>query len=230
MKRPRFTIASILLTVLCVAVGVAALRASDDMWDGAIFGIAALSFLTAVLMAVHRTERRRAFWLGFALFGCIYLGASLIPIINNRLPTSKALVFLDSKLPRAGSGLSILDLDGDGSLDLIVSTGTQASGFYLNQSDGTLRAVNGSAAPGANGAVLSRLDTTWSSGSRLLLSAPRGTRENFVRIGHSLLAMIIAILGGSLSRSIQARERSRSIESTGSNPENTPNPDAEPRP
>ena len=37
--------------------------------------------------------------MGFALFGSGYLGLSLIPSIESRLITSKALTYLDSKVP-----------------------------------------------------------------------------------------------------------------------------------
>ena len=38
-----------------------------------------------------------------------------------------------------------------------------------------------------------------------------GTTENFVRIGHSFLALIAAISGGLLSRHLHARNRQRTL-------------------
>jgi hypothetical protein len=55
--------------------------------------------LTSILLAVHRIEKRRAFWLGFALFGGGYLTLSLIPSIESRLITTKGPAYLDSKVP-----------------------------------------------------------------------------------------------------------------------------------
>ena len=96
LKRFRFSIASLLILVLFVAVAVAALRASTDAWDISVFGLTLLMFLTSVLLAVHRTDLRRPYWLGFALFGWAYLVASLVPTVEARLPTTKGLAFLDS--------------------------------------------------------------------------------------------------------------------------------------
>ena len=79
MRRIRFTIASLLGVVLFVAVAFAALRAATDAWDSGVFGLTLGLLLTSVLLAVHRAGGRRAYWLGFALFGGTYLGASLIP-------------------------------------------------------------------------------------------------------------------------------------------------------
>ena len=39
------------------------------------------------------------FWLGFAVCGWIYMGLSVVPSIESRLVTTKALAYLDSKVP-----------------------------------------------------------------------------------------------------------------------------------
>src|SRR4051794_10165401 len=99
MRRFRFSIASLLVVVLFVAVGFAALRESNDLWDSGLFTMTLTGLLVSVLLAVHRTEFERAFWLGFALFGSTYLALSLVPSIEHRLLTTKALTYLDSKVP-----------------------------------------------------------------------------------------------------------------------------------
>src|SRR5262249_54254090 len=88
MRRPRFTIANLLVVVLSVAVAVAALRAAEAAWDSGTFALTLLALLSSTLLAVHRTGRSRAFWLGFALFGWASLIASLIPPVESRLPTT----------------------------------------------------------------------------------------------------------------------------------------------
>ena len=75
MRRFRFTIASLLVVVLLVAVGFAALRESNETWDSGLFTLTLGVLLVSILLGIHRTESRRAFWLGFALFGCGYLGS-----------------------------------------------------------------------------------------------------------------------------------------------------------
>ena len=107
MRRFRFSIASLLGVVLFISVALAALRASTDAWDGCLLGLISLCLLTAVLLAVHRKDRRRASWLGFALFGWTYLIASLIPPIEARLPTTKGLAYLDFEDAEARAGLEL---------------------------------------------------------------------------------------------------------------------------
>ncbi len=77
MRRFWFTIASLLVVVLFLAIGFAALRETNDTWDSGLFTLALAALLTSILLAVHRTESSRAFWIGFAVFGWIYPALSL---------------------------------------------------------------------------------------------------------------------------------------------------------
>ena len=99
MRRFRFHIGTLLILVLILGVGFAALRESDETWDSSIFSLTLGMLSVSILLAIHRTETRRAFWLGFALFGWTYVGLSLVPSIESRLLTTKALAYLDSNVP-----------------------------------------------------------------------------------------------------------------------------------
>src|SRR3954453_19092314 len=99
MGRFRFTIASLLALVLFLAVGFAALRGATDTWDCATFSTTLVMLSASILLAVHRADRGRAFWLGCALFGWIYLGASMVPAVVARLATTGVLAYLDSQVP-----------------------------------------------------------------------------------------------------------------------------------
>jgi hypothetical protein len=94
MHHFRCTIAGALGAILFVAVGFAALREADELWDSWLFSLTLGLLLFAVLLAAHRTGGRRAFWIGFALFGWGYLSFSLIPSTEPRLITTKALAYL----------------------------------------------------------------------------------------------------------------------------------------
>ncbi len=135
MRRFRFHLGTLLLMVLLAGVGVAALRESNATWDSSIFSLTLGMLSISILLAVHRREARRAFWLGFALFGSAYLGLSLIPLIEPRLITTKALAFLDSKIPRSiPAGIAYSDFDNDGMIDLYVVNNSQPNALYLNES------------------------------------------------------------------------------------------------
>ena len=94
MSHLRCNIAGFLGAILFVAVGLAALREADQLWDSWLFSLTLGLLLLAVLLAARRTGDRRAFWIGFALFGWGYLGLSLIPSTRPKLITSKILSYL----------------------------------------------------------------------------------------------------------------------------------------
>ena len=180
MKRFRFSIASLLILVLFVAVAVAALRASTDAWDISVFGLTLLMFLTSVLLAVHRTDLRRPYWLGFALFGWAYLVASLVPTVEERLPTTRWIAVLGWLLPPR-------------TIDLTTNQDPAARSVFL-EPDGSLK-------PEARLGVR--------SGSANLVASIVGPTKDFIRIGHSLLALVLAFAGGHLSRSLYGGGRGR---------------------
>jgi hypothetical protein len=172
MARPRFTIAGLLGIVVFLAVGLAALRAATDAWDGGVFGVTLALLLVSVLLAVHRTGRRRAYWLGFALFGWAYLVMSLVPPVEARLPTTKALAYLDSKVPGR----------------IVTSIAFSPDGRSIHTRHGPMVRL-------------------WDATTGKLVAGPNDTSEDFVRIGHSLLALVLSFLGAHLSRSLYASGR-----------------------
>ena len=122
MRRFRFRIGTLLVLIIVLGIGFAALRESNDAWDSGIFSLALTALLLSILLAIHRTESRRAFWIEFALFGWGYLGLSLVPPIASRLITAKLLAYIDSKVPRsAPTGFAYFEYyDNDGKMDLYV--------------------------------------------------------------------------------------------------------------
>jgi hypothetical protein len=184
MRRIRFTIASLLVVTMFVAVGFAALRESNDSWDSGIFTLTITVLLVSILLAIHRNEARRAFWLGFAVFGWTYLGLSLVPPIETRLMTTKALAYLDSQVPGRPAVLHTVRWSYNGS----GSPSNQVHNIAFTPSGNQL-------AISSPGQV--RL---WDARTGRLLGGWGGTTENFVRIGHSLFAVLAGWFGGLLSR------------------------------
>jgi hypothetical protein len=188
MRRPRCSIAGLLTTTLVLAVTIAALREATDLWDSGVFTLTLGLLLASVLLAAHRTGQGRAYWLGFATFGWGYLAAALIPPVESRLLTTKGLAYLDSKIP--GRAVTFTVAIGS-SYTVSGNAPVQAIAF---SPDGR------ASAPTWNGRV--RL---WDARAGRLLSGTNGTSENFVRIGHSLLALAPALAGGRLSRWLSGR-------------------------
>jgi hypothetical protein len=188
MRRIRFTIASLLGVVVFVAVAFAALREATDLWDSGVFNLTLLTLLSAVLLATHCTDRKRASWLGFALFGWAYLVASLVPPVESRLLTTKGLAYVDSKLSDRVIAVTFSVTTPGGS-----TTAGRAVQALAFSPDGKTLAVK---SPGAV-----RL---WNVTTGRPVAGPYGTTENFIRIGHSLIALVMGWLGGCLSRRLYA--------------------------
>jgi hypothetical protein len=185
MRHFRFTIANLLGLVLFAAVGFAALREATELWSSVFFSTTLGVLSISVLLVLQSADRRRAFWIGFALFGWISLGASVIPPIESRLLTTKALLWLDAQVPgRVGSAPVIPEMS------YVYSPGNapQAIAFTSN---GNRMIVSG---PGV-------LETATGQ----FLGGPSGTTESFLRIGHTIVALILAYLGGHLSGWLFAR-------------------------
>ena len=134
MRRFRFHLGTLVILVLLLGVGCASLRESNDTWDSSVFSITLAVLLISILLTIHRTGKRRAFWLGFALFGWIYLVLTLMPSIEPRLMTTKALAYLDSKVPRPIPRSVAL-------YNLLVGNNSKPDAFFLSNSNGTFEDV-----------------------------------------------------------------------------------------
>jgi hypothetical protein len=189
MRKFRFNIASLLTTVFMIGVGLAALRESSDLWESGIFTVTVGMLMISILLAIHRTESRRAFWIGFALFGWIYLGLSIVPSIESRLLTTKALAFLDSKMPGRSPAITLYT--------------TINSGIGSTQVQGAVVGVQANR-PATTSRGQGWIQDLTSSGRLWVIT---GTPENFVSIGHSLCALMAGWFGGLFSRRLHTKSR-----------------------
>jgi hypothetical protein len=208
MARYRFHIGSILTVVLFVAIGVAALREASDLWESGVFSLTVATLLFSILLAMHRTQEKRAFWLGFALFGCVYLALTSIPSFGSRLLTTRALTFLDSKIGRQQVVSYVVGLNTP---TINYGSSPASSNYFPNtwsspMSTGTT--VYG-AVPGSWNTFVTTNAVVSPATGGILPGMWRGTSENFVRIGHSVLALLAAGLGGFVSRLASERARRR---------------------
>lgn len=196
MPKARFNIASLLGVILVLGVGIAALRESSDLWESGVFTLTLAALLISILLAIHRAEKLRAFWVGFALFGSTYLGLSLFPSIESRLITTRSLAYVRSKMFERSLKMTKVRHSGNWRLVPTMgleSTGQPAQNVAFTQDGKQLVTTN-------KGTV-----RVWDVATGRLLGGWSGTTENFVRIGHSLLSLIAAMLGGYLSHHFYAQ-------------------------
>ena len=236
MRNFRFNIATVLGVISLLGVGIAGLRESDDLWDSGVFTLTIGVLFVSILLTVHRSNASRAYWIGFALFGWGYLSLTLIPSTDSRLITRKALTHLDQANILGNHAMVRAVLDPDRMRAYNVSsedvmravTDYSVNGSPRRPYHATVRTSpaievltwNGRYnKPKQYGNIILKVN---SDGELLRLKdvatvdlsaafysrgSGTGTTENFVRIGHSFLALLAAWLGGQFSRRLSRGSR-----------------------
>lgn len=101
MRKLQFSLVALLGLVSFVAVAAAALARPNPWWASGLVTAAAATVVVALLAAIFRSGRPRAFAGGFALVGGAYLllvfGPGLGERIGQGLLTTRALVYAESK-------------------------------------------------------------------------------------------------------------------------------------
>jgi hypothetical protein len=92
--------------------------------------------------------------------------------------------------------------------NLLVGNNSKPDAFFLNNSNGTFEDVKAMAGVNPTGN-----EVTYGGWFHNALAGSNGITDSFIRIGHSLIAVIAAILGGLLSRHLHAKGRERTPES-----------------
>ena len=132
MRSVRFSIAGLMGVVLITAIGLAALRSPSHTWAGVLLLATLAAFCIAVIGAFCRTGAERGGWIGFAVFGWVYLGAAFEPYeFSPKLPTQSLLEWL---APRVGGPTgpfaALGDVGGAGGMGSVMrSVGGFGGGF-----------------------------------------------------------------------------------------------------
>ena len=222
MGRFRFSLLSLMALVLILATAFAALRSATEAWASATFSIALLVLLLAVLAAIFVRGRDRAFWVGASLVGWIYLLFVYAPWfevhVGGWLATTQFFSFLESRIASRGANLATVPTDDSKILKLYFTVGQNGS-YQMPNSIQNVANSN----PAAVGTLVDKSDPTrlllkaTSVGTAVLSITDQGStletvrvvvglnREAFHRIGHSLAALLFALLGGLAARYFATR-------------------------
>jgi hypothetical protein len=97
MRKFHFSIAGLMGIVLAAAVGLTALKNASRIWAGVMLLLTCGILALGIIGAIYGQRTRRAWWLGFALFGWGYLALAGFWSANGRLtdlPTTAVLEIL----------------------------------------------------------------------------------------------------------------------------------------
>ncbi len=141
----RFTLRQLLAMAALIALALPALINASLWWATAWFTGALVMLAVSLLGILYRGRRRRAFWVGFALFGWGYMILLYGPFLGShfgpRLATTKALAYLQPLVQKAPVGdsrmsrVSPSDFALNSELYLAWKTEIEGNGFPLPRWD-----------------------------------------------------------------------------------------------
>jgi hypothetical protein len=191
----RFSIRSLMASILACALSLTALGKANDLWAGLMLLLALAAVDTAVLGASLLRGRERAWWLGFAVFGGGYLIAGLCPWQPTPLGTPLLDLLRDTMF--ANTAMRLSDEEA-----LSVSLRVEKSKEALVNMK---RKIRNFAHDPAVFAVTNDLQKAQAQLAAHLNAGP--PREKFVRVGQSLLAFLIGLFGGMVAEWFYARRQ-----------------------
>jgi hypothetical protein len=190
---PRFSIRQLFAATALVAVGCLALVKPSALLAATMMGVVALALLAAVVFTIYRSGDKRAFWLGFAVFGWSYLLLCYGPIFTeNNSP------FGWTRLVTARLATALYDrIHG--------STVAQPTRFITTYTTAVdpfgappplPPPTPGVPPPAPSGAMTVQVAPYAPSWPVTLQMATGPDRADFLNAAHSLWALLIALCGG----------------------------------
>lgn len=110
MRQLRYRLVTLLAATALIAVALAALRSGDWFWARVLFTVTLALNLGAVLAAIYCTGSRRAFWIGFALFGWTSWSITNVDcfrIAEHQLFAKQLQTMLKEHVPEGNAGIVI---------------------------------------------------------------------------------------------------------------------------
>ena len=114
MRGIRYSLLTLLGLTTVIAIAIAALRSGDWFWSRSLYTLTLALNLSAILGAIYFTGRRRAFWMGFALFGWTCWAIANLPsfrIAEHQLFARQLDVMLKDHVPDGNDGI-VVDANG----------------------------------------------------------------------------------------------------------------------
>ncbi len=135
----RFTLRQFLIGIAAIALACVALRSASTWWVSAMLGLAFFAMTAALLLVAYRRDDQRAYWIGFAAFGWVYLLLLTFGWSVEKNSPVKASSLLTDRLSRASYDW------------LFAKANTQAEGGYGSGMGGGFGGYPGGGSAGMEG-------------------------------------------------------------------------------
>jgi hypothetical protein len=215
----RFTLRQFLIGIAGIALACVALRSASTWWVSAMLGLAFFAMTAALLLVVYRRDAQRAFWIGFAAFGWVYLLLLILGwSIEKNTPVKTSSLFTD-RLSRASYdwlfAKATAQVDGGyggyggGGYGGYSGGGYPAPGYPGGYPPGPRGRMPGGYMPGGDmgsGGYGSMMPAGSGYGGAPSAPAPPfvapPSKTDFVNVAHGIWAILLAVCGGWLARLI----------------------------
>jgi hypothetical protein len=168
------SIKSLMLLIALVAATLVALRSTLEIWASAFYTLTLALLCTAIPALVYRQAEKRAFWIGFAAFGWGYIVMCFGAVPPRAVPT-----LLSRTEPPPLLTTKLLEW---------------AYPYLRTVPPGEAIVIGKANLKDTRNIVVT--SSTMMGGIRFFRSDP----EDFLRVGHSILSLVIALAGGIVGR------------------------------
>jgi hypothetical protein len=201
MIRWSFGLRQLFLGMGAIAVGLVALRSASPAWVAAMFALAVAALTVAILLVVFRRGAARAWWIGFATCGWMYLGLlCLSATLGQSAPNEGPLRTHNLVTYRLTSGVyhwlyDELWLKYNAASTMAAGSGFGPGGYGMESGygggpmDAAMYGSDTGSMPGGMG------------GPPAPLPPPPAVpaKADFINVAHSLWTLLLATLGGCLA-------------------------------
>jgi hypothetical protein len=215
MRLPQFSLKTLGGIVALAAIGCCSLVYASSTWSAAIYTAAIIFLAMATLAAIYSRQQARAYWVGCALCGWLYLLLIFGPLPATQQMASPGQLNVDSELvtthlarwlygavlPKLRKPPSPVKLSFTGSLvgSAQVTGEIALNGLAGEGGDSAFTMVPVDAAqPIAAGTPFAKLTTA-------AKQPPYPDEMSFVRVSHALWTWLFALTGGMLGKWLHGR-------------------------
>jgi hypothetical protein len=174
------------------AIACTALSRPSPIWTACLAGVVLLALLYGIVATVYSSGASRAFWLGFALFGCVYLTLAHTTDsryetqpIGEQLPTTQLLRALDQHFRS-----EFRQIAGQGTSTGSAKTQSRRRADPFSDTDPFASSDSDSA---------DSMARAYAPFGSTALFPPPELQAGFIAIGHWLFTLFFAWLGGRIA-------------------------------
>ena len=199
LPRWSFGLRQLFLWTAAVALGLVALRSASTTWVAAMLALTAAALTMSLLLLIFRRGSKRAYWIGFAICGWMYLLLLFLSWTLGRNTTNNSPLRAPNLVTQKLSSGAYHWLYDEAFEKYKASVYANSAGGYSGGGDygADMYGVEDSGYGMMSGGMPGMSGSTMRPRPAAPLGPPPGPNiVDFVNVAHSLWALLLAALGG----------------------------------